>query len=267
MNVQTLLTRTLDVAVIGHGPALAAVAEQLQKHAGSAAWAVVSTDGATSDSPLRSSNRVPRAVSTAFAMGDRVDLLVGQDIIAARAVIVAVDTPHRIPGEAALRGRGVSYCAACDGALASGQRVAAMIDSPAAAVELEHLNASAHLDAIGTSAALDAISPAVTYTARPTGLAAVSGKDRIEAVLLEDGTHLDVTHLFLLTSRVPASVLVPGIASDADDRIIVDSQSATNIPQVFAVGDGTTSRRNSNEMAEKAVLAALDLAASPAGQE
>lgn len=217
----------LDIAVIGDGAALVGVADALATDAAGLRWSVFSSDPAL-DAVVPGENLDARQVTSALSMGGHIALLVGADMVSARTVIVAASVPPAIAGERALRGRGVSYCAECDGALARGRRVAAFVDTPALAHELTHLTGSARLDVIGAS-------PDITPHYRE-GIAAVDGAGHVEHVRLEDGTVLDVDFLFLLTDRVPAPVLVPGVAVDADDRIVVEASGRTSIRGVFATG-------------------------------
>ena len=64
-------------------------------------------------------------VSTVYAMGDYFALQAGEGMIEAEAVILAtgVVAGKTLPGEDALLGRGVSYCATCDAALYRGKNV------------------------------------------------------------------------------------------------------------------------------------------------
>ncbi len=59
--------------------------------------------------------------------GDKKIVHLGDDTIEAKAVIIATGTKERkmnIPGEAEMTGRGVSYCAVCDGPFYRGKEVA-----------------------------------------------------------------------------------------------------------------------------------------------
>lgn len=58
-------------------------------------------------------------VTDVIDRGDYKEIITNQDIYYSKAVIIATGATHKmlqVPGEQALNGRGVSYCAVCDGA-------------------------------------------------------------------------------------------------------------------------------------------------------
>ena len=64
----------------------------------------------------------------AMAMGGVWSVSIGTDVESARAVVLAagVSRGRKLPGEAEFLGRGVSYCATCDGMLYRGRKVAVL---------------------------------------------------------------------------------------------------------------------------------------------
>lgn len=176
-------------------------------------------------------------VLSALDMGDRWFLTVGQDVVEGKSLILTsgVTPVQHIPGEERLLGRGVSYCATCDGMLYRKRSVAVIGRCAEAPAE------AAYLASIGCQ---------VTYVAakRPDTLPAdipfvrgikleIRGTERVEAVVA-DGAVLPCEGAFLLRSAVAPVDLLPGLAL-RDGYITVDRCGRTNLPRVYAAGDCT----------------------------
>jgi len=162
---------------------------------------------------------------------------VGSQVYRGGALILAtgVQRQNKYPGEAEFLGRGVSYCATCDGMLYRGRPVAVVGRSPDAPREANYLQS---------------IGCRVTYVApeRPEGLdggipfvragrLAVRGEQTVCA--LEAGeTTIPCAGVFILRRAVAAADLLPGLALE-DRAIRVDRRMAASIPGVFAAGDCT----------------------------
>lgn len=159
------------------------------------------------------------------------------EILQTGAVVLAcgVLQAKPVPGEANLLGRGVSYCATCDGMLYRGRPVAVWGLSESAPEEANFLSG---------------IGCAVTYIAakRPETLdaAAVFCTGRVEAVLGDasvravrvGGAELAVEGVFILRPAAPPDALVPGLAME-DGFVKTDAGMRTNISGLFAAGDMT----------------------------
>ncbi len=149
-----------------------------------------------------------------------------QDVYRARTLILAVGAQQGakpFPGEAELLGRGVSYCATCDGMLYRGKRVAVL-----------GLGAAGEKDA----AFLERVGCQVLYLG-PTQAkkCEIKGTDRVTG-LVADGEEYPVEGVFILRDTVAASVLLPGLAMEGG-HITVGADMAASVPGVFAAGDCT----------------------------
>ena len=80
-------------------------------------------------------------VNSIYDMGGYYAALVNEKMYEGRAVILAtgVSGSREIPGESRLLGRGVSYCATCDGALYRGKRIAVVCTDPSLEEEVVFL--------------------------------------------------------------------------------------------------------------------------------
>lgn len=176
-------------------------------------------------------------VLSAMPMGDRFFLSIGSEVEEARSLVVAISAQRgaKLPGEEALLGRGVSWCATCDGMLYRNKAVAV--------VGLSH-------DAPAEANFLQEIGCHVTYVARkaPHGLRpdipvvlgrrlSVEGEQSVTAVRADE-TAVPCQGVFILREAMAPGDLLPGLALEGG-YISVDRSMATNLPGVFACGDCT----------------------------
>lgn len=194
------------------------------------------------------------------------------EAIRARAVLVATGCrPRRLPGDrdgdGTLEGRGVSYCAVCDGGLFAGQPVVVVGDGPVAFAEartLADLAASVTVVVAGSEpeagaswveAAL-AAGPVEVRTGSTVTAVTVDGDGaRVTGVEIGGGAVIAAAGVFGALDPVPNSELVASLVSlDPDGRIPTDDALAVPgaPPGLFAAGDV---RRGA---AQRAVAAAAD---------
>ncbi len=173
------------------------------------------------------------------------------------AIILAFGLTHKhlgIPGEEALVGRGVSYCATCDAPLFRQRRVAVVGGGNSAldaALLLRKLDAEVHLltkndELRGERVLINRVQADrgidVRYGVHPT---AVHGTDRVTGLSLAraDGVteRLDVDGIFVEIGFTVNSKLIEGLV-DLDDRkqVVIDDTNGTSVPGLFAAGDVTT---------------------------
>lgn len=170
-------------------------------------------------------------------MGDRFFLSVGSDVEEARAIVVAIGAQRgvKLPGEEALLGRGVSWCATCDGMLYRNKTVVV--------VGLSH-------DAPAEANFLQEIGCQVTYAARksPGGLRpdipvvlgkrlSIEGEQTVTAVRADE-TVIPCQGVFILREAMAPGDLLPGLALEGG-YVSVGRSTAANLPGVFACGDCT----------------------------
>lgn len=161
-----------------------------------------------------------------------------ENSIQAKTVILTtgVSLSSEIEGESELIGRGVSYCATCDGMFFKGKPVAMIGYIREAEAEVNFLAE---------------ISPEVFYLPlykNPGKLddrvkiiqgkpLSIKGSERVEAIRTTAGEWL-VDGIFIERAGKPGSQLIEGLHLEGE-YIKVDSEQATNIPGIFAAGDCT----------------------------
>jgi thioredoxin reductase (NADPH) len=182
-----------------------------------------------------------RAISV-LPVGGQFSVATGRAGFDARAVILAVGTQPGKPfrGEDEFLGRGVSYCATCDGMLYRG-KTACVVGDNADAVEeanfLVRIGARVIFIAKKTPGGLDE-----GITALEGTVAEIKGDEHgvTELVLnaAKDGgaESIPCNGVFILRPSLAPTALIAGLGLDGG-YIAVDQAMRTNIPGVFAAGD------------------------------
>ncbi|NQV13594.1 MAG: FAD-dependent oxidoreductase [Parcubacteria group bacterium] len=175
----------------------------------------------------------------------------------ARAVILALGKKRRklnVPGEEEFAGKGVSYCATCDGMFFKDKVVGVVGGSDAAAMAALLLSAHAtkcyliyrgdelRAEPIWTERVVKEPKIEIIYD---TNVTEVKGEGMVKSVMLdkeyEGSQELALEGLFVEIGSTPSVVLAKelGVETDEKGRIKINSQAATNMPGVYAAGDVT----------------------------
>ena len=162
-------------------------------------------------------------VVSALPSGGQWYVGIGSDMEHASALILAAGVARgkKFPGEAEFLGRGVSYCATCDGMLYRGRSVAVVGYTPTAEREAEFLRS------IGCT---------VTYFRQPKRCE-IRGGQQVEEITC-DGVTQAVDGVFLLRPAMAPTDLFPGLEMEGG-YVKTDRRMATNLPGLFAAGDCT----------------------------
>jgi len=159
-----------------------------------------------------------------------------------------------VSGENELYGKGVSYCAVCDGAFFRNRKVTVIGEgSPAAEIAI-------HLSELASSVVLVCLRPIIGVekilierlaTQRIEVLinmqpGEIKGDTKVKSIVLSDKEtgntkEIETDGVFFQLEEIPNSQLAEeaGIRIDEKDYIIVDGRGRTNIDGVHAVGDVT----------------------------
>ena len=164
-------------------------------------------------------------VTGIMPFGKQFMVSVGTDVYTGSALILASGSaqPKPYPGEAELLGRGVSYCATCDGMLYRGKNVAVIGLSAEAKEEADFLTK---------------IGCMVTFFGKGSAKKfEIKGQTGVTALLADETEH-PVDGVFILRDTVASGTLLPGLQM-ADNHISVDRAMGTSLAGVFACGDCT----------------------------
>ena len=183
-------------------------------------------------------------------------MLKNGDILKTRTIILATGAVHQtlgIEGEEKLKGMGVSYCATCDGAFFR-NKVTAVVGGGNVALE----------DAIFLSRMCKKVYLIHRFLSRSCSIRFQScrsslphpeeslhheihlfdGDEVVEGLHIQDVDNhvdklLDVDGIFIAVGTKPASELLSGkLSTDEKGYIIAGEDGVTNIPGIFAAGDG-----------------------------
>lgn len=178
-------------------------------------------------------------------------------VINAGSVIIATGASPRLlglPEENALRGRGVAYCATCDGQMYKNKTVvvagggnsaaadALFLSKICSKVYLVHRRDSLRasriyqepLEKSGVEFLWNSRITEILHDKRVTGV-------RVENIKDQSTQDIPVDGVFVAIGRVPDTELFRGqIALDPQGYIIADETTRTSVPGVFAVGDVRT---------------------------
>lgn len=176
----------------------------------------------------------------------------------ARAVVIATGAGHRHLGlsrEEELTGRGVAYCAACDGNFYRGKTVAVVGGGNSAAADalllsriakkvyVIHRRDTLRATKIYHDPLLQAENVEFCWNSQVDQL---QGQERLSGVLLRNvqtgaSRELSVDGLFISIGRKPATELFAGqLELDDNGYILADESTKTSLPGVYAAGDVRT---------------------------
>ena len=207
--------------------------------------------------------------------GKRKRLHTASGIIESRSVIVASGAYSRklgVPGEEYLTGKGVSYCATCDGPFFIDGTIAVVGGGDMAVEEGVYLTKFAgkvflihRRNELRATRVLQerALANPKIEVLWDTVVTRIEGEELVEKVHLknvrtgEDAT-LPVEAVFVLVGTVPSTIFLQGIiALNEGGFIVVNREMETSLPGVFAAGDVTNKavRQISTAVGEGAIAA------------
>ncbi len=165
-------------------------------------------------------------------------LLVQDKQYEAKTVILClgVETSKPIDGEEEFLGRGVSYCATCDGFLYKGKKIAVMCCGKEFEHEAEYLcDIAEKAYVIPLYKGYEIKSPSSQIILKKP--ISVSGDMRVKQINFKDES-LDIDGIFILRGSLSPSTLLHGLKTDGG-HIVIKRDCSTNIDGVFAAGDCT----------------------------
>ncbi|WP_338935110.1 thioredoxin-disulfide reductase [Lactobacillus helveticus] len=176
--------------------------------------------------------------------------------ITAKAVIIATGSTNRklgIPGEEEYSGRGVSYCAVCDGAFFKDENVAVVGGGDSAISEGLYLaNLAKDVDVIHRRDQLRAEkvlqtrafkNPKMEFTWDSVPVEIVGDENKVTGVKVhnkktDEDKVIDASGVFIYIGNVPNSEPFKDLKiTDDQGWIITNDQMETTVPGIYAVGD------------------------------
>jgi thioredoxin reductase (NADPH) len=191
------------------------------------------------------------------------------------AVIIATGTEHRklgIDGEVKLIGRGVSYCATCDGPFFKGKKAIVVGGGNSALIEaiaLKQMDIDVTLihrrDVLRAEDAYkDKATEVGINILYQTHVEEIMGEDKVEKVLLHNvkdaqKSDMETSAVFVSIGEEPQNQLAKEIGVELDDigYIKTDRNMRTNIKRIYAAGDVTGGLRQVVTACAEGAIAAL----------
>ena len=181
-------------------------------------------------------------------------VLAGGDVYKAPSVIIATGATHRhlgISGEKEFSGRGVSYCAMCDGAFFKGKKIFVIGGGDAACDEAQYLSRLSNQIIMvhrrdrfraQKSLAENVMRNSNIEVRFNTVITEIKGDKKVSSVLLESsGKQYEeaADAVFVFAGMIPQSSLASSLGAELDNNgyIITDHKMATSVPGLFAAGD------------------------------
>lgn len=171
-----------------------------------------------------------------------------------QTIVVATGTAPRllgVPGEEMLRGRGISFCATCDGPFFNNGKIAVVGGGDAAVKEALYLTRFAReiflIHRRDKLRAVPFLQEQIIHHPKvqilwDTVVKSFDGEQRLEKITteyLKDSTiaELPVDGAFLYVGRVPNTAFLNGLEMDSQGYIITSEEMETSVPGIFAAGD------------------------------
>lgn len=184
------------------------------------------------------------------ALKDYKEVITNKNTYKCKSIILATGSKNKTLGlnrEKELTGKGVSYCATCDGAFFKNKDVAVIGGGNVAvedAIYLSNIAKNVYVIIRGDSFRAEENSVIelknknnvkIIYN---SGITELIGKDKLEGIVLTNGKELDVDGLFVAIGRVPENDSYKELINlDKYGYIISKEDCHTNIPGIFASGD------------------------------
>jgi len=172
-----------------------------------------------------------------------------------KSIIVATGAnpkPLGVEGEERLRGKGVSYCATCDGAFFKGEKVAVIGGGDSAVEEAIFLTKFAEVvyivhrrDQLRATKIIQErafSNPRIKFVWNSV-VEKIEGTEDVRTLHIKnvktgEKSTLDVQGVFIYIGYVPNTEFLKGVVNlDKDNYIITDDKMSTSVPGIFAAGD------------------------------
>ncbi|HBY21336.1 MAG: thioredoxin reductase [Clostridiales bacterium GWE2_32_10] len=193
-----------------------------------------------------------------YNMGEYFTINFNNKFVDTKAIIIATGlTKSKLyNGEETYLGKGVSYCATCDGNLYKGKKILVVGESTDSDEEVHFLSELAKKVYYLTNKEQNIESDNVEYI--KARVEEICGNDIVKSVILSTG-EIEVDGIFILRESTPVSKLIAGLEIE-NNMIKVTRQMEANIPGVFAAGDCTGKPFQISKAVGEGLVAALSAA-------
>lgn len=194
------------------------------------------------------------SITSIDKIGDTFSLKSDNETFKASTVLIATGAEHRklgIPGENEFEGRGVSYCATCDGPFFRNKRIVVIGGGDAACDEATYLSTlSGDVTIIHRKASFRAQKAVAERILANDGIKKIfntvvkeiKGSAKVEAVVVENTQTGEVSEIgadgvFIFVGMIPRSDLVEMLPKDDGGYIITNEKMETPVKGLYCAGD------------------------------
>jgi len=193
-------------------------------------------------------------VSSIDKIGNKFKIQTSDGTFSSFTVLIATGASHRkldIPGETKFSGRGVSYCATCDGPFFRNKKIVVIGGGDSACDEATYLSTLSNdvtlIHRRGSLRAQKAVAERVLKNPKiktifNTIVTEISGDEIVKKITLQNvetgvTSKLECDGVFIFVGMIPQTDLVDMLTKDEDGYIITDEEMRTNVLGMYVAGD------------------------------
>lgn len=168
-------------------------------------------------------------------------------------ICLATGAVHRnlnVPGEKELSGKGVSYCATCDGPFFTDKKIVVVGGGDSACSEATYLSKiTSNIKIIhrrnffrAQKAVVDKMLESGVEPVFDTVIKSINGKEKVESITLENVRtgklyDMETDAVFIFAGMIPQNELLSEIKKDENGYIITNEKMETSVKGIYAAGD------------------------------
>ena len=207
-------------------------------------------------------------LNVSFEYGKVIDIMKYNDmfminfngkIINAKAVVLAlgITKEKMLNNEEKLLGKGISYCATCDGALYKGKNIAVYGNADDIIEEANFLSSlGANVNFITVKKDIKGLNQNINVI---NGIISdIIGDNKLEGIIIND-KYIKLDGLFLLRNSIAPNSIVKDLILE-DGYIVVNRNMETNIKGIYACGDCTGNQLQISKATGEGLVAAQNAA-------
>lgn len=195
-------------------------------------------------------------ITQILPMGEHFMINAENEFIEAKAIIIAtgLSKSRSIPGEGELLGKGVSYCATCDGMLYKNKKVVVVGENSEGEEDANFLSEiCSHVTYLPQYDTVSHLKENIEVRkGRPQK---VEGNDKVTGLVL-DGELIECDGAFFIKNTIPPDNLIYGLEIN-QSSVKVDRSMRTNLKNVYAAGDCTGAPYQIAKAVGEGLIAAL----------